>query len=51
MKAIFYKNYLGKWTRSDLPATPENLNWIKKHKAENGVASIQSGIKKERKKK
>jgi hypothetical protein len=41
-KAIFYKNYLGKWTQDKAaPATEKRLAWIKKHKAENGVATMQ----------
>lgn len=41
MKVICYKNYLGQWVRDDKKATQVRLAWIKKHKAENGVATIQ----------
>jgi len=41
MKAIYYKNWQGKWTRDDKKATQSRLAWIKKNKAENGVATIQ----------
>jgi hypothetical protein len=41
MKAtIYYKNYLGQWTKSNLPATAANLSKIKKSIAENGKAEI-----------
>jgi hypothetical protein len=40
MKTIYYKNYLGQWTKSNLKATKKNLAVIKRTKAENGVASI-----------
>jgi hypothetical protein len=41
MKRIFYKNYLGFWVCDDKRPTQKRLEWIKKHKAENGVATIQ----------
>lgn len=41
---IFYKNYLGKWKKDKVykykVSAEKRLNWIKKHKAENGVAEI-----------
>jgi hypothetical protein len=40
MKTIWYKNWLGKWTKSPLKATAKNLAKVKKTVAENGVAEI-----------
>ena len=41
-KAIFFKNWQGQWTRdNEAKPTTKRLAWIKKHKAENGVATIQ----------
>ena len=41
MKVVCYKNWLGQWVSDDKKATKARLTWIKKHKAENGVATIQ----------
>jgi hypothetical protein len=39
-KVIYYKNYLGKWTKSDLKPTQANLKKVQKSVAENGKAEI-----------
>jgi hypothetical protein len=42
MKKIFYKNYLGQWVEDKgHKVSQRRLKWIKKNKAENGVATIQ----------
>jgi hypothetical protein len=40
MKAIFYKDWQGMWTRSGVKPTKANLVLIKKTKALNGQADI-----------
>lgn len=39
-KTIWYKNWLGKWEKSPLPATEKNLKIVQKTVALNGVAEI-----------
>jgi hypothetical protein len=39
-KTIWYKNYLGEWTKSPLPATEKNFKIVQKAVALNGVAEI-----------
>ncbi len=42
MKAIYYKNWLGEWTKDTAKPSMKRLAWIKKHKALNGQATMQS---------
>ena len=42
MKAIYYKNWLGEWTKDTVKPSLKRLAWIKKHKALNGQATMQS---------
>jgi hypothetical protein len=40
VKTIWYVNWEGEWKRYSLPATKENLEWVKKNIALNGKAEI-----------
>lgn len=40
MKTIYYKNWLGEWVKSEMTPTKKNLEYIRKHWAENGRAEI-----------
>jgi len=40
MKTIWYKNYEGKWVKSDLSPTKKNLEYVRKHYALNGQCEI-----------
>ena len=40
MKTIWYKNYEGKWVKSDLNPTKKNLEYVRKHYALNGQCEI-----------
>ena len=44
-KQIFYKDWKGTWVSSELKPTQKNLALIKKHKALNGQATIQTILK------
>jgi len=40
MKTIWYKNWEGKWTKSDLKPTKKNLEYVRKNLALNGQCEI-----------
>ncbi len=40
MKSIWYKNWLGLWTKSELKATKVNLEYVRKNLALNGQCDI-----------
>jgi len=40
MKSIWYKNWEGKWTKSDLKPTKANLEYVRKNLALNGQCEI-----------
>jgi hypothetical protein len=39
-KLIWFKNWMGEWEKSSLPATKDNLEIVKKQFALNGQAQI-----------
>jgi hypothetical protein len=43
MKTIYYKNFDGKWVKSDAKATKANLEWVRKNLALNGQCGIFTG--------
>ena len=40
MKTLWYKNYEGKWAKSDLSPTKKNLEYVRKNYALNGQCEI-----------
>jgi hypothetical protein len=40
MKSIWYKNWEGEWTKSDLRPTKKNLEYVRKNLALNGQCEI-----------
>lgn len=40
IQTIWYKNWMNEWVIADCPPTKQNLQWVRKNLAQNGVCEI-----------